>query len=69
MEITCARRKRRIGISRIVLLKIIFLAMIILETQKNPIRMAIIKVTHILLNSKSSEVFPAKTKGTRRKSE
>ena len=69
VETRCEKRIKRIGISKSVLLKITFLRRIIFENHRKPMEIAIPKVSHILLNSKSSEVFPAKTRGIRRKRE
>ena len=67
MEMICERRKRSIGISSGVLWIEILFSRIILVPQARPTIIVRPKVSHILFNSKSSEVLPAKTSGTRKK--
>jgi len=67
VDAICAKTKSAIGISRGVLLITKLFSAIIRTVQKNAMAIVIAKVIHILLNSKSSEVLPAKTRGTEKK--
>ena len=65
VEIIWDARNNRMGISKGVRLKMIFFAKIIFVIHRKRIITLIPKVTHNLLNSKSSNVLGCKTSGVR----
>ena len=68
VEIICEARKRPRGMSKKVRWKRIWRVSIIFEAHAIATIIARPKVNHILLNSKSSDVSPAKVRGTTKKS-